>query len=90
MKCRGYKGCALTQLEKFNICVNTKLRKGEFIFAVAKRILTDRKARRDNFRTTVQATARIGILVLLCVYACECRARHEQFTLVCMGGRACA
>lgn len=75
---RGYRECALAQLEKFNIRVNTKLRKGEFIFAVAKRVLADRKARWDNFRTTVQATARIGNIstpVRVCVWMpCTSRA----------------
>lgn len=66
--------CALAQLESF-ICFKTKLRKGKFIFAVAKRV--GRKARRDNFRATMQATARIGILVPLCACMRVCRARHE-------------
>lgn len=76
---------ALVQLEKFHML---RKQKGKFIFAVAKRV--SRKARRDNFRATVQATTRIGILVPLCVYARVCRARHEQFTLARIGGRACA
>lgn len=51
------------------------------------------KLRRDNFRT-VQATARIGILVPLCVYACvPCTSRAIYacvygWTRVCVSSRA--
>lgn len=79
--------CALARLEEVSYAFNAKLRKGKFIFAVAKRV--GRKARRDNFRATVQATARIGILVPLRVYACMPCTSRAIYACVYRWSRVC-
>lgn len=85
--CRRYKRVAPLHNSRSFICFKTKLRKGKFIFAVAKRV--GHKARRDNFRATVQATTRIGILVPLCVYACMPCTSRAICSCVCWWARVC-